>query len=160
MSARQTSIEAYHSIKNSGVLGERRTQVYVHLYKNGPCTAQEIFKGIGCDTNQSGRLTEMRDLGVVEEIGERECSITGHRVILWDVTSSLPKKSAPKRTKIQLAQDEADRLRGLLVRVYAVVNKNSDLAVEIAGELGLPLPKKKTLLERIQEKREEREGVV
>lgn len=60
-------------------------------------TANEVFEQLNLKTNQSGRFTEMLEMGVIQEVGERVCSITGRNVILWDVTDQLPKKKERKR---------------------------------------------------------------
>jgi hypothetical protein len=90
MKIRQTSIDCYNKIKEEGLLSKRRLQVYESIYNSAPCTASEVFKEKNLKTNQSGRFTELRDLGVIYEKGERICSITGRNVIEWDLTDRLP----------------------------------------------------------------------
>ena len=90
MNTRQTSIDCYNEIKEEGLLSKRRLQVYESIYNSAPCTASEVFKDKNLKTNQSGRFTELRDLGVIYEKGERICSITGRNVIEWDLTDRLP----------------------------------------------------------------------
>lgn len=92
---RQTSIDAYNTIKENGFLSRARWLVYDALYKNGPLTRSEVDSVLtmGCyKSHVSARLCELRDMGVVSEIGERQCSVSGQNVILWDVTSKLPIK--------------------------------------------------------------------
>lgn len=101
---RDTSIEAYKQINESGLLSKRRAEVYNYLYNYGPATAQQIYKSISQGKNPScylGRLSELRESGVVAEKGKVKCEWTGHRVILWDVTSSLPIKPIKKITREQ-----------------------------------------------------------
>jgi predicted ArsR family transcriptional regulator len=74
-------------------------EVYECVYNNGPMTASEAFEILGLQTNQSGRLTDLRNRGVLEENGKRKCSITGRRAILWQVTGALPKKIKARSTK-------------------------------------------------------------
>lgn len=99
---RETSIEAYNTIRDQGMLSRRRWQTYDGLYKHGPCTGNELIKKIinedsgyhafRTQTNILTRLGELRDMGCVKELGETTCSITKMKVILWDVTGVLPKK--------------------------------------------------------------------
>lgn len=105
---RRTSIEAYNNIKENGLLSERRWQVYSVLFDIGPATGGEVFKEmkkrygmlVPTNSNTTTRLGELRNCGVVEELGERECSVSGQRVILWDVTDRLPTKlEKPKKIK-------------------------------------------------------------
>jgi hypothetical protein len=90
MSTRQTSIDCYNQIKSEGLLTRRRLEVYEAIYNSAPCTASEVFKEKYLKTNQSGRFTELRELGVIYEKGERKCSVTGRNVIEWDLTDRLP----------------------------------------------------------------------
>lgn len=96
--ARHTSIEAFNTIKENGLLSKRRLEVYSALFKHGPCTANELGVQLrkmfaeNVNLNVVTRLGELRNVGVVSEIRERACSITGMTVIEWDVTSKLPMK--------------------------------------------------------------------
>lgn len=108
---RDTSIEAYRTIKENGLLSRRRWEVYSLLYELGPTTAGELFtagvsKKIWKDTVKSticSRLAELRDdYGCAKETGaRRKCNSSGMNVIIWDVTSKVPenKKNKKKSTK-------------------------------------------------------------
>lgn len=93
---RQTSIEAYNTIKENGLLSARRWQVYKTVYENGPITSAEAFQIMNQGspmrniTQSRARFTELRDMGVFTEVGKRICSVTGMTVILWDCTKNLP----------------------------------------------------------------------
>jgi hypothetical protein len=96
MKVRKTSAKAYNKIKEEGLLSKTRFAVYEHLFRFGPLTASQIaeekqfrVKGSVC-----ARLTELRTLGVVEEVQEVICPISKQTVILWDVTDRLPKDIA------------------------------------------------------------------
>jgi DNA-binding Lrp family transcriptional regulator len=104
---RDTSVEAFNTIKANGLLSEKRERVYRILYTFGPLIGSEVsqkytdlFGKTSASETIRNRLTELRDLGVVKEIGKQLDSKTGMKVILWDVTSSLPKPK-PKREKCQ-----------------------------------------------------------
>lgn len=105
---RQTSADAYRTIKEEGLLSERRWQVYDILYRHGPLTGNEVLKylkttysiGSGNAPSIVSRLGELRNNGCAYEVRTRACSVTGMRVIEWDVTAKLPIKfSKPKRHK-------------------------------------------------------------
>ena len=105
MGARQTSIDCYNEIKSSGLLSERRWEIYDIVFKHGPMTSNETFdysllKGVdGYRHNANARMTELRDVGVVQELGTTICSKTGRTVILWDVTDNLPTKLSLTKKK-------------------------------------------------------------
>lgn len=108
MTVRRTSIEAYNTIKENGLLSKRRWEVYEVLFNYGPLTGGEIGRKMAsyrsavstADRNIHARLTELRNFGVVYEVGERDCRVTGMSVIEWDVTEALPVKfEKPTRIK-------------------------------------------------------------
>lgn len=106
MRVRETSIDAYNEIKANGLLSEKRFQVYEILVDHGPLTGAEVSQRIRQKHGRStvsetvrNRLTELRDLGVVREVGQKPCPITGRTVIVWDVTKNLPEQTKkPDRT--------------------------------------------------------------
>lgn len=100
---RNTSIDAYQELRESGKLGRLRWTVYDHLFSCGPATGQECFKALKLETNQSGRFTELRDMGLIKEVGTLVCRVTGREVIGWDVTdrsAPVERKPAPSREAI------------------------------------------------------------
>lgn len=102
---RQTSIDVYHQIQAEGLLSRRRFETYECLFNNGPLTAMETGRRIDgvLDHSISPRFAELKRLGVIQEVGEKLCSITGRNVLLWDVTDRLPLK-LEKRKKIKCKQ--------------------------------------------------------
>jgi DNA-binding transcriptional regulator GbsR (MarR family) len=105
-------------MQDEGLLSKKRWEVYKALYASGPCTAGELFskssglvKGSVC-----ARLTELREQGVVKEIGLKKCSFTGNSVILWDVTNQLPIKY--KKDQNTLTRKHLLKCREALIEVY------------------------------------------
>lgn len=96
MSSRDTSVEAFKIIRENGLLSKRRMEVYKYLYENGPCTAKQVTGNLRQGLQDSGgyntRLSELRRMGVVKEVDKVKCDESGQMVILWDVTSEIPKK--------------------------------------------------------------------
>jgi len=87
-----TSIEIYHQIKESGLITKLRFRFYDFIYHYGPVTASEIFSQLGLKCNQSGRITELKELGVITEHDTVICPVTHHTAIRWKVTGQLPVK--------------------------------------------------------------------
>lgn len=127
---RQTSVEAYNTIKENGLLSLRRWQIYDILFHHGPLTAGEIFdRGIGIVKGSvCARLTELRELGIVSEIGEKKWSSTGHTGILWDVTKGLP--VTPEKT-----ESKNKIITALRARVKELEDENISLKHRLGGEL-------------------------
>lgn len=105
---RQTSVDAYNMIKENGLLSQRRFEVYDVLFNHGPLTQGETCDKITPGWKRSNqsytpRFAELKKLGVIIEIGERECSITGRKALSWDVTDKLPLKfEKPTRHKCNM----------------------------------------------------------
>jgi hypothetical protein len=113
---RETSAAAYQEIEQRGLLSKARWEVYKAVYFHGPCTSGEAYQFIphghrGALSQSRARFTELRDMGVLKEAGERECRVSGHRCIVWDVTSKLPDKlqRRPSLAKQRRAVVEAAR---------------------------------------------------
>lgn len=109
---RETSIKSYNTIKDNGLLSEKRWRVYDIVFNHGPLIGSKaafIYKGkYGFGSNSEtirNRLTELRNMGVVREVGKALDQDTGMTVILWDVTKSVPIKfDVPKKTKMPYLQ--------------------------------------------------------
>ncbi len=117
MKIRQTSIDCFNKIKEEGLLSKRRLEVYEALLSTAPCTSSEAITNAKTTFGVFGvssRFTELRDLGVIYEKGEKKCSITGRNVIEWDLTDRLPVKiKRTNKTKKQRVNDALNSLREL-----------------------------------------------
>ncbi|WP_163321644.1 hypothetical protein [Draconibacterium mangrovi] len=96
---RDTSIKAYNSIKANGLITGRRMEVYTCLYQFGPLTASQVFLKTGLKTNQSGRFTELKEMGAIREKGRITCPVTKSEAILWDVADTIPVEPKKKSTR-------------------------------------------------------------
>lgn len=131
---RKTSINVYNEIKNNGLLSKRRFEIYSAVFKYGPVTAMEVFKKLKLNTNQSGRFSELRDMGVIQEVGEKQCSITGRTAIIWEATDNLPKEINTKQSKKEKKDYILDVLRSLYSEKFMTTdakNKINNLAKRI-----------------------------
>ena len=118
MNIRQTSIDCYNEIKQEGLLSTMRFKVYEAILKNSPCTSAEVLSTMlsknSAITSSRARFTELRELGVIYEVQNRKCNITGRTSIEWDLTDKLPiniKKSI--KTKKHRVDDALNSLREL-----------------------------------------------
>lgn len=100
---RQTSAEAFEQVKASGYISKVQKEVYDCLYQNGPLTAQEVWKllrGDAGDNRINGitpRFSELERLGVVNPVGERNCTVTNRNCVVWDVTDKNPTKPIARK---------------------------------------------------------------
>jgi len=91
---RRTSIETYREIRDSGLLSRIRLLVLEEIANiDQPFTAKMVEKRMNTFHNIRGSwktLSYLRDVGVIEEIGETKCPISGRNVIQWQMTGELP----------------------------------------------------------------------
>ena len=87
---RETSLAAYHSVMNDGIVARMQRAAYELLYNHGPLTGREIDRIKNDCPDFHKRLPELRDAGLAREVGTRICQVTGRVVIAWDVTSAMP----------------------------------------------------------------------
>jgi hypothetical protein len=80
---RDTSYAAYSKLRFSGKLTEKQQEIHNHLVATPmrTWTRTELAEALGIRINSvTGRVTEMLDLGDLEECGKRACKITGEMV--------------------------------------------------------------------------------
>jgi hypothetical protein len=101
----QTSVDAYKTITDSGLLSRKRMEVYEEIYKFQPISINTLIRNLcvtGYNTGSiTGRISELQRLGVIAAWGT-EIAPTGHEVILWKTTDQLPGKIPKKPTRKQL----------------------------------------------------------
>lgn len=117
--ARSTSIQAYQAMLQSGLLGARQKQAYAVLFHFGPLTGNELSARMKMP-GQWKRCSELKKRGLVTEVGERNCSITGINCITWDVTSNVPQKPFTRIGK----PEQIDKVRQLLRDIYWRLKNN------------------------------------
>lgn len=83
----QTSLEAFKSIRD--ILGLSQTFVLLVFEKNPTIedwTNLELARNLGWDINRvTGRVYELRQLGVLEESRQRTCNVTTYTAIAWRI---------------------------------------------------------------------------
>ena len=115
MNTRQTSIDCYNEIKEQGLLSKMRFEVYSALLSIGkPSTTREVYETMNVLKQEATRFTELRNLGVIYEVQNRKCTITGRTSIEWWLTDRLPVKiKKSNKTKKQKIDDALNSLREL-----------------------------------------------
>ena len=78
----QTSMEAYESIKHE--LGERQQLVLDTIVDNPGMSNHDIAHILGLEINQvTGRVFELRTMGLVKSCGLKLDEDSGRNVIIW-----------------------------------------------------------------------------
>tara|TARA_R110002124_G_scaffold133590_1_gene296176 strand:- start:460 stop:873 length:414 start_codon:yes stop_codon:yes gene_type:complete len=124
MNKRQTSIDCFNQIKEEGLLSKMRFEVYTSLLNIGkPSTTREVYETMNLPKQEATRFTELRNLGVIYEVQNRVCTITGRTAIEWDLTDRLPVNiKNPNKTKKQRVDAALNSLRELY--------KNKDVSTD------------------------------
>lgn len=118
MAIRQTSINCFNQINAQGLLSKQRFEVYSALLKIGkPSTTREVYATMNVVKQEATRFTELRNIGVIYEVRNRKCNITGRTAIEWDLTDKLPiNLKVTDNTKKQRVQTALDYLNELYKR--------------------------------------------
>ena len=111
-----TSIETYYSIKDSGVLSEKRMNVFDIFYENPNgltgSEVSEIYKGKFPSSKHSetirNRITELCQMGVIIEMGVSECPYTKRKVMKWCCVDRLPIPLEKKPTRKEQIKEILD----------------------------------------------------
>lgn len=105
MSVRKTSIETYNTIKSSGMLSEKRLRVYGIFFLHGNLTGAQVsefyrtkFSSSKTSETIRNRITELVQMGVVDELGKTKCPSSKRDVTLFGLNNNLPKKLVLPKT--------------------------------------------------------------
>lgn len=102
-----TSIETYQSIKNSGLISEKRLKVFDIFYQNPKgltgAEVSEIYRRENPTSQHSetirNRITELVQMGVLVEIGVVECQFSKRSVMKWCCVDKMPIPLEKKPTR-------------------------------------------------------------
>jgi hypothetical protein len=125
----KTSIETYQSIINSGLISQKRMKVYEILYENPQgltgTQVSEIFKEKHPSAKHSetirNRITELRDMGVVVEMGVVECEFTKRKVLQFCTSDNLPSKLGKKLTLKEKVDEILEQVKFFGVGVKTIL---------------------------------------
>jgi hypothetical protein len=106
MAINQNSMDAFNHIKKNGLLSDKRLKVYQIFVQNPEgLTGSEvsaIYKNNYPSSQYSetirNRITELREMGVLDEVGNVECRFTKRTVMKYRVNTKMPTKLAPKKS--------------------------------------------------------------
>ena len=112
-----TSIETYQSIKNSGLISEKRLKVFDIFYQNPKgltgAEVSEIYRRENPTSQHSetirNRITELVQMGVLVEIGVVECQFSKRSVMKWCCVDKMPiplEKKATRKKQIKEILDD------------------------------------------------------
>jgi len=132
MMIRDTSIQTYNIIKENGILGQLQWEVYDYLFHNGP-TYQQYLTIARNDLSRSlsPRFAELERMGAIKEVGRTISQYTKHEVMLWDVTSNIPRKLDPQPA--QLSRKKLEEKVSVLNEAIEIIKEVSEINCELCG---------------------------
>lgn len=128
-----TSAQTYHSIVQSGELGEAQRKVLQALIDRGPMTGSELNDLLSTSSGHK-RLSELKGMGVVREGAPRPCKVTGREAIQWEVTGRAP---TPLSAKQQDRTPSRSELENAVKEIRALISfrKTMDPAYSVPQDL-------------------------
>ena len=108
-----TSLKAYAK-HIEGSFKTRGEQAYSYLKQYGPMTSNELFEMVkhtfptSYRQNMVARLGDLRDKGLVRQIGERTCNVSGELVYVWGV---VPEGVSTTALKLEVLQIKLERAK-------------------------------------------------
>lgn len=105
----KTSIDAYHEVERSGLLSDLRLAVYQIVCFHGPISSGEVWnEHLKHHQRQSltPRFKELERMGAIRSAGERQCRLTGYKVIVWESTNMVPEKLEHKQRTLKSSEIE------------------------------------------------------
>ena len=106
MGINQNSLDAFNHIKKNGLLSDKRLKVY-QIFVHNPqgltgSEVSDIYKKNYPTSQHSetirNRITELRDMGVLDEVGNVVCSFTKRNVMKYKSNEKMPIKLQPKKS--------------------------------------------------------------
>lgn len=138
---RDTSAEAYRHIEGLGVLSAMQRKVYEYLLRHGPMTGGELDDRLGGDSGKRGhyhkRLSELQEMNAAKEHGQRKCSVTGRRSIVWIATQGPVGPMNKRKSRADLLYDLCTKTADYLEHQHATSGwSNKQIADHIRRRLG------------------------
>lgn len=114
---RETSRQAYRQLVESGQLKGKQQTALLNVIEHGPATSAEIIQRISPNTNLwRARFTELQARGLIVEVGQRKCTVTGRTALVWEYSG----RTKPLEPKHRTGSKE---LRALLKQALAVIEE-------------------------------------
>jgi len=101
VSGKDTSFSAYEQIKASGLVSKLQMQVVSVLFTHSGMTANEIAFKLNIVQRDCvrPRLTELKNLGVVEAVAKRRCAVSGKVCLVWSFTGRVPTRNVTEMVR-------------------------------------------------------------
>lgn len=88
MTTRTTSRDAFHELVRTGQLIGKQALIMNLLTAHGDATSGEVLKTLRVRNVNAwrARFTELQARGLIVEVGQRKCAVSGRRCVVWHAT--------------------------------------------------------------------------
>jgi len=88
MTTRKTSAKAYEELLASGKLRGHQERVLASIVRHGAGTSREILEwmDVGNINCWRARFTELQARGLIAEVTQRKCKVSGKLALVWEYT--------------------------------------------------------------------------
>jgi hypothetical protein len=120
-------IAAYDHLASTGELRGNQKAIMAALISSGKATSGEVLARLGVRNVNAwrARFTELSARGLIAEIGERKCSVTGKVCVVWQATGRLKPLSRTKGARTSgTTKQWRDAATLLYKHVMAGINKS------------------------------------
>ena len=95
------SREVYQQIVGNGLVSDLQKLVVVAIDSYGPMTANEVTARLNVTQRDCvrPRLTELKNLDVVEAVSKRKCSVSGKVCLVWSFTGRPPTRNVTEMVR-------------------------------------------------------------
>lgn len=140
----KAKLDSYRIAKEMGLLTKRREDVFLIIKNNGPISMVDIVKEftktktLSTEGSISGRLSELRQMDLIEECGEKHNAISGMKNTLYRVTDRAPKPLLKRETRAELEQRLNQRISNLqgVLRYVARTSREPLIICRVTEALG------------------------
>jgi predicted ArsR family transcriptional regulator len=128
-----TSRRAYNALVASGLLVGKQEQIMAMLASRGPATSGELLARLAPGENTNAwraRFTELQGRGLIREVEQRRCKISGRTCVVWGLTG----RDKPLERKRGATAPSAKTLLALLKRAYEYMREDVMSGEEMDGD--------------------------
>lgn len=138
MTAQQTSRDAYKYLVDSGLLVGKQRLLLDALIKSGPATSGEVLvalekaSGVAIRNVNAwrARFTELQGRGLIREVTQRRCKISGRICVVWAFTGRVN----PLDRKRGSAAPSMKTMMTLLKRAYEYMRQDVMSGEDMDGD--------------------------
>lgn len=129
MSEHAAHTEALRKLTETRKLTGQQRDVLVQLVEMGRATSGEVLRDLEIRNINAwrGRFAELRERGLIREVGQRKCTVSGRVALVWTFTG----RDKPLTSKRESRRTNGPAWKKLALAMWAIGRSN---AAELGGE--------------------------